>query len=457
MTSALLRIVRTPLSLMAALLLAACDVPSLMPPDARLPDGSTYSGEIHEGLFHGQGVQHFASGMIYSGQFRDGYWQGQGELESHAGWRYQGEFQQGVMAGQGVFEDDTIRYEGTFKNDEFNGQGRYEVNGSVYFAEFVDGDPVTGQHVTDYGVYHGEFRDWLYHGEGTYSYADAPDGAGSLSGMWEYGDYVDADQPAPLATAQPLTEQILAEDRQRLNDQIAGLELERPGVTDAYFLAVGGDGTESVFMRDIQVAKAGLQKQFDVENRAIMLLNHRDYQTYPLAIRPSIAAALKALDEQMNPEEDLLVIHLVSHGSQDGQLLLQQPGMDLPDLSPQDFAQMLEPLNARHKVLVVSACYSGHWLNEMKDSDILILASAREDRTSFGCGDDSEMTWFTKAVYQSVGLSFTNPDAMIAQINQQIRVWEEEIGMKEESWSYPQAHLGETLRQWLSQRVASQE
>jgi hypothetical protein len=93
----------------------------------------------------------------------------------------------------------------------------------------------------------------------------------------------------------------------------------------------------------------------------------------------------------------------------------------------------------------------------MKDSDMLILVSAREDRTSFGCGDDSEMTWFTKAVYQSVGLPFTDPDAMVEQINQQIRVWEKEIGMEEESWSYPQAYLGDTLRQWLSQRVASQE
>ncbi len=114
---------------------------------------------------------------------------------------------------------------------------------------------------------------------------------------------------------------------------------------------------------------------------------------------------------------------------------------------------MLEPLNVRRKLLVVSACYSGHWLNQLKDSDTLILVSAREDRTSFGCGDDSEMTWFTKAVYQSVGLSLTDPDAMFEQINQRIRSWEEEADMEEERWSYPQYHLGESLRQWLGRRV----
>ena len=79
------------------------------------------------------------------------------------------------------------------------------------------------------------------------------------------------------------------------------------------------------------------------------------------------------------------------------------------------------------------------------------MTSARADRTSFGCGDDSEMTWFTKAVYQSVGLSLADPDAMFENINQQIRTWEEEIGMEESNWSYPQSHVGENLREWLSQ------
>jgi hypothetical protein len=306
--------------------------------------------------------------------------------------------------------------------------------------------------MTDYGTYQGEFRDWQYHGEGTFAYVDKFEGVGRLSGTWKHGEFVDGEEFAPKEPPVLLTEKILAEDRQRLNSQIESLEPERPGVTDAYFLAVGGDGTESVFMRDIQVAKTGLQAQFDVKKRAIMLLNHRDYETFPLATRPSIAAALEALDEQINPEEDLLVVHLVSHGGRDGQLVLQQPGIELPDLSPQAFAEMLEPLNARRKMLVVSACYSGQWLNQLKDSDTLIMTSAREDRTSFGCGDDSEMTWFTKAVYRSVSLSLTDPDAMFEQINTQIRTWEEEIGMEEESWSYPQSHLGESLRQWLSQR-----
>jgi len=292
--------------LVAILLLTACDAPQLLPPDARLPDGSTYSGDIQDGYFHGEGVQEFASGMVYTGQFQEGYWHGDGELESPAGWHYEGEFQKGTMSGQGVIEDDGSRYEGEFRNGEFHGEGRYEAGGSVYIAEFEDGEPVEGKHVTDYGTYEGEFRDWYYHGEGSYAFTGESEDLGSLTGTWEFGEFVDqeeyvAEAPVPEEPAL-FTETILVEDRRRLNNQIESLAPEQAEAADAYFLAVGGDGTESVFMRDIQVAKTGLQAQFDVENRAIMLLNHRDYETFPLATRPSIASALEALDAQMNPE-----------------------------------------------------------------------------------------------------------------------------------------------------------
>lgn len=443
---------RIALALSALLFLTACE-PDILGPDARLPDGSTYAGDTKDGFFHGYGVQTFPSGDVYKGEFQNGYWHGVGVFESASGWRYEGEFEKGEMSGKGVYEDEDSRYEGAFKNGEFNGKGRYEYNGNAYQAMFEDGKPVMGKHINQYGIYTGEFKDWYYHGEGTY--IDATEGSGTRSGTWEDGVFVDweeihtedtaAQEPRPL-----LTEQILTGDRQRLLSQIDALAAERPGQIDAYFLAVGGDGTESVFMRDIQVAKLGLSEHFEVENRSIMLLNHRDYEAYPLATRPSMAKALNALDNKMNAEEDLLVIHLVSHGGRDGDLLLQQPDIELPNLSPEDFAEMLGPLNTKRKLVVVSACYSGHWIEALKDDNTLIMTSSRDDRTSFGCGDDSEMTWFTKAVYKSVGLSLNDPAAMFDEVTSQIRSWEEEIDMEEERWSYPQIHVGEQLKPWLT-------
>ena len=178
----------------------------MLAPDARLPDGSTYSGDIRDGFFHGDGLQQFASGMVYRGQFHEGYWHGQGVLESAMGWRYEGEFQKGVMEGQGVLDNDGTRYEGAFVNGKFNGPGRYEVGDSVYVAKFAEGLPVRGEHTTEYGTYAGEFLDWQYHGQGTYTPANAPANMESLSGTWEYGMLVegnDSAQPEPSARPAP--------------------------------------------------------------------------------------------------------------------------------------------------------------------------------------------------------------------------------------------------------------
>ncbi|MDI9244263.1 C13 family peptidase [Marinobacter sp. CHS3-4] len=420
------------LLLISFLGLVGCDAATLLPPDARLPDGSTYSGETKEGYFHGEGVQEFVDGMVYRGRFSEGYWHGEGVLVLPDSWRYEGDFQKGA----------------------FHGEGRFETDSDVYIGTFEKGKPLEGRHITDYGTYQGEFKNWLYHGEGTFAYINEYEGIGRMSGIWEQGELVEGDDTGRQEPTEPepLTERILAEDRNRLDAQISDLVAERAGQVDVYFLAVGGDGTESVFKRDIQVARRGLQQAFDIQNRAITLLNHRDYDSFPLATRPSINTALKALDQRMNPTEDLLVVHLVSHGHRNGNLLLQQPGMELPDLSPSDFAQMLEPLKARRKLLVVSACFSGQWIDALKDSGSWILTSARKDRTSFGCGDDSEMTWFTKALYQEVGLAFDNPNETFEAVKSQIRAWEEEIGMDEEAYSYPQVFLGEDMKHWLKQR-----
>lgn len=115
----------------------------------------------------------------------------------------------------------------------------------------------------DGSTYSGDIRDGLFHGEGSYAFTGESEDLGSLTGTREFGEFVDQEEYVAEASVpeEPalLTETILVVDRQRLNNQIESLAPEQAGVADAYFLAVGGDGTESVFMRDIQVAKTGLQ------------------------------------------------------------------------------------------------------------------------------------------------------------------------------------------------------
>ncbi len=51
----------------------------------------------------------------------------------------------------------------------------------------------------------------------------------------------------------------------------------------------------------------------------------------------------------------------------------------------------------RWKVIIVNACYSGGFVDALRDDSTMVMTSARADRTSFGCGADSDITYFGKA------------------------------------------------------------
>lgn len=325
--------------------------------------------------------------------------------------------------------------------------------------------PGSDQPLPDGSHYQGEIAGGLFHGDGrfegqpvadvVYHRAEADASTAPLTGIWREGEFVAAGEKAPALQRGERVEQVLSEDRQRLETQVAALAPPRAGVMDVYLLAVGGDGTEGVFGRDIGIAREAVTAQTGQSGHSLMLLNDRDYQQWPLATRPNVAHALRALAQRLDPAEDLLVVHLVSHGDRDGSLLLRQPGLELPDLSPAAFDGMLSAVEGVRKVIVVSACFSGHWVERLAAPDTLVMASARSDRTSFGCGDDSEMTWFTRSLYQDGAFALADLVALFEASEQRIRAWEQEQGFAESQWSHPQIAYGKALQPWLESRWRS--
>jgi hypothetical protein len=47
---------------------------------------------------------------------------------------------------------------------------------------------------------------------------------------------------------------------------------------------------------------------------------------------------------------------------------------------------------------VVSACYSGGFLPALESPSRVVMTAARADRPSFGCGPDSDITYFGRAL-----------------------------------------------------------
>lgn len=107
---------------------------------------------------------------------------------------------------------------------------------------------------------------------------------------------------------------------------------------------------------------------------------------------------MRALAERSGPE-DLIFLYLTSHGSRDHQLTLEQPRLQLADLPASELAALLRPLRDRHKVLVISACFSGGFIPPLQDDKTLVMAAARADRVSFGCSEENDFTYFGRALF----------------------------------------------------------
>ncbi|WP_191486349.1 C13 family peptidase [Pseudomonas sp. FEN] len=161
--------------LVLTLLLTACgDGESLLPPDARLPDGGRYRGEVVNGLLQGEGRVDYPSGSWYAGQFDHGQWQGDGEWHGSNGEVYKGQFQQGLFHGQGTLTVHDSSYTGGFKQGRRDGEGTLKEAGMTYRGEFKDDQYAGLGHLEleDGSQYQGEFAHGKPNGEGQRSDAN---------------------------------------------------------------------------------------------------------------------------------------------------------------------------------------------------------------------------------------------------------------------------------------------
>ena len=196
-------------------------------------------------------------------------------------------------------------------------------------------------------------------------------------------------------------ETALYNQRALLAQAIGALAPRDPGRINLFLLAVGGDGSQEVFRREVEFVRGQFAERFGTASRSIALVNSRTtVGTAPMATVTSIREALAALAARMDREQDILFVFLTSHGSREHELVLNQNGMDLPDLSAAELGRLLRESGIRWKVVVISACYSGGFLDPLKDDGTLVITAARHDRQSFGCADENDFTYFGRAYFK---------------------------------------------------------
>ena len=132
-------------------------------------DGSTYEGEIKDGVPHGKGSLVWADGDTYTGEFEAGVRYGHGIYVFADGTKYTGGFVDGQYEGAGtITSPDGITYTGQFKDDEPHGPGTVVLaDGTIYTGDFVNGEPEGAGAITypNGTTDTGEFKDgeWRSH------------------------------------------------------------------------------------------------------------------------------------------------------------------------------------------------------------------------------------------------------------------------------------------------------
>jgi hypothetical protein len=109
----------------------------------------------------------------------------------------------------------------------------------------------------------------------------------------------------------------------------------------------------------------------------------------------TLAATLQATAKNMHGDSDILFLILTSHGSPQGLAITAGPLVEM--LPPFHLAEMLDQTGVRHKVVIISACYSGVFIPRLADANTLVITAADARHASFGCEDKAKWTYFGDA------------------------------------------------------------
>lgn len=238
-------------------------------------------------------------------------------------------------------------------------------------------------------------------------------------------------------------EQVYYRQGSLLNQALHALPRERPDQTDLYFVGFGNDASIGVFANEVRRAETLFGEQFGSSGRSLLLLNDYDStEDIPLANAPNLGAALRDIAAKMDIQQDMLIMYLTSHGTEQASLSAQFWPLQPEDLSAEDLKSALDEAGIRWRILIIAGCYTGSFIPVLADEYSLIMTAAASDRVSFGCDAKREFTYFGDALLNH-GLK-DNPDLLDAWeiTRSKIAEWEAAQGYTP---SDPQLHAGQAI------------
>ena len=198
-----------------------------------------------------------------------------------------------------------------------------------------------------------------------------------------------------------------------------------------------GDDSAGVFDN----ARKTLKTEF--LNMGVLPANIKELSMNPVerkrgTVASSAVNLAGALRELSIGDQDACLIHMTSHGSQQGFYL-----RNAPPITPQMLDKILDrECGERPTVVLISACYSGVFVGpSMQKKNRIILTAARQDRTSFGCSTENQYTYWDSCLIDSLPTT-ESWKALYGSIQRCVQTKESQGHFKP---SLPQAYFGEQV------------
>jgi Peptidase C13 family len=272
--------------------------------------------------------------------------------------------------------------------------------------------------------------------------------------LWYPSAPIDAevDTPEPFK----LTQELLELQPQLLQSKLKALAGERRGVVDVYAITFAPYAAEGVFQRESDLVATVMRQRFGAAGKTIQLVNHEStIREWPWATPLNLQRAIARAAQLMNRDEDILFIYLTSHGAKDGQLSAEFWPLAIDSVTPAMLRHWLDDAGVRFRVISVSACYSGSWIEPLAGPGTLVMTAADADHTSYGCGSRSPLTFFGRAMFDEQLRHTWSFEQAHAAARTVIEQREREAG-KSDGYSNPRIRVGAQIRERLASLEAQQ-
>ncbi|MGE5667208.1 MAG: C13 family peptidase [Betaproteobacteria bacterium] len=223
-----------------------------------------------------------------------------------------------------------------------------------------------------------------------------PQVVGPLTPWWRDVDVL----AAAAGPANPASEPALAAQQFLMDRALDALDDERPGMTDLYFVGFAPDARRSGFAVDAELATRTMDERWNTRGRSVLLVNSpTTVAERPYATITNLREALLEIGDIIDSDEDVVMVYLTGDSNRDHALAAINPPLELVPLSPVGLRQLLDAAGIQWRIVVVSTCYAGAWLDALKDADTAVIASSAAGVHADGCEGGIGITPFGEAFF----------------------------------------------------------